>query len=40
VVELNKKVNQRNGRIVQEIANQIGDMIDEAIEDDEVERRH
>lgn len=39
-VDLNKKVNQRNGRIVQEIANQIGDMIEDVIDEDEAAMRH
>ena len=31
IVDLNKKVNQRNGSLVQEISDRIGEMIDEAI---------
>ena len=40
VVELNKRVNQQNGKIVQEIASRICTVIDDALDPEEIARRH
>lgn len=40
MVELNKRVNQQNGKIVQKIADQISSIIDNAMEEQEIVKRH
>lgn len=40
VVDLNKRVNQQNGKIVQEIADKISAVIDSALDPEEIAKRH